>query len=219
MTLVDLTQTLRDGMFSQRLFPPVRVERCVRIEDRGLNVTKLDVCVHHGTHLDAPRHFIADGPSVETLPLDAVSGPAVGLSVSRGPGEAVTADDLEAAGRDVRAGDIVLLHTGWGEWFATDPERYQVHPYLSEDAAQWLVERHIKLLAVDLPTPDMPEPVRPAGFDWPVHHLLLGSGVLIAEHLAHLDRIAGQRVRAFAFPLPIAGADGSPVRFVAEVES
>lgn len=219
MTLIDLTQTFRDGMFSQHLFPPVCVERCIAIEERGLNVTKLDVCVHHGTHLDAPRHFIRDGPSVETLPLDAVSGPGVGISVSRGACEPVTASDLETAGPLVREGDIVLLHTGWGNYFATDPERYQLHPYLSEDAAGWLLERRIKLLAVDLPTPDMPEPVRAAGFAWPVHHLLLEGGVLIAEHLAHVDQVAGRRFRAFAFPLPIAGADGSPIRFVAELEA
>lgn len=216
MQLVDLTQLYRDGMFSQRLFPPVHVERCIRIEERRLNVTALDVCVHHGTHIDAPRHFVADGRTVADLELEEVCGSAVCLSVSRSGGEAISARDLEN-GPPVERGDIVFVHTGWGRYFAEDVERYQVHPYLSLEAAEWLRERRPKLVAVDVPTPDVPEPARPPGFDWPVHRLLLESGILIAEHLNHLDRVAGERFTAFAFPLPIVGADGSPVRVVAQL--
>jgi kynurenine formamidase len=217
MRLIDLSQTYRDGMFSQRLFPPVRIQRCIRIEERGLNVTELNVCVHHGTHLDAPRHFFAGGASVSELALEDVCGPAVGLTVQRAAGEAITASDLEVQEQRVERGDIVFIHTGWGPHFAADPERYQFHPYLGMEAAGWLRERGVKLVALDVPTPDMPEPVREPGFDWPVHHLLLGGGTLIAEHLNHLELVAGRRFRAYAFPLPIEGADGSPVRFVAEL--
>jgi kynurenine formamidase len=218
MALVDLTQTYRDGMFAQRLFPPVRVTRCVKIEERRVNVTCLDVCVHHGTHIDAPRHFVADGRTVADLQLEEVSGRAVALAVQRAGGEAITVDDLEDQPRSVEAGDMVFIHSGWGPHFHADPERYGVHPYLSDDAAAWLKARRVKMLAVDFPSPDMPEPVRPEGFNWPVHHALLEAGILIAEHVANLDRVAGHRFRAFAFPLPIEGADGSPVRMVAEVD-
>jgi kynurenine formamidase len=215
--LIDLTQIYRDGMFSQRLFPPVKVQRCIRIEESRLNVTCLDVCVHHGTHIDAPLHFIPGGRSADQITLEEVCGPAVGLEVHRGPGEAISARDLDGQSPKVEKGDIVFIHTGWGPYFNADTERYQLHPYLGIDAAEWLLDRHVKLVALDVPTPDMPEPVRKPGFDWPVHHMLLGGGTLIAEHLNHLELVAGMRFRAFAFPLPIAGADGSPARFVAEV--
>jgi kynurenine formamidase len=217
MALVDLTQPYRDGMFSQKLFPPVRVSRCVKHEERGVNVTCLEICVHHGTHIDAPRHFVAEGRDIASLALDEVSGPAVGLAVSRGPGEAITAADLEAQDQAVEVGDIVFISTGWAAYFHSDPKQYEVHPYLADEAAAWLRERRVKLVGLDVPTPDMPEPVRPAGFNWPVHHLLLGGGTLIAEHVNRLDLVAGRRFRAFAFPLPIAGSDGSPVRLVAEL--
>jgi kynurenine formamidase len=216
LTLVDLTQPYRDGMFSQRLFPPVSISRCVAIEERGVNVTKLDVCVHHGTHLDAPRHFLSDGAAISEIPLDAVSGSAVGLSVRREGGEGITIDDLEAQEQQVRHGDIVVIDTGWGGYFHGDPVRYEVHPYLTMDAATWLAERDVKLVCLDVPTPEVPEPLRGVRFDWPVHHLLLERGTLIAEHLHGLDQVAGRRFRLFAFPLPIVGADGSPARIVAE---
>src|SRR5579862_7920985 len=210
MTLVDLTQRYRGGMFSQRLFPPVRVTRCIKIEESRVNVTCLDVCVHHGTHIDAPRHFVPDGSTAAQLALESVSGDAVGLSVKRGAGEAVTVDDLERQDVTIQRGDIVFIHTGWGGYFQADPIRYSNHPYLAEETARWLRDQAVKLVVMDLPTPDMPEPIRPQGFNWPVHHTLLESGVLIAEHAANLQLVARRRFRAFAFPLPIEDSDGSP---------
>jgi arylformamidase len=217
MTLVDLSQPFSDGMFSQRLFPPVRVERCVRYEDRGVNVTCTSAAVHAGTHIDAPCHFVPDGLSVDQLDLTRVSGPAVGWAVSRGACEEITAADLEACRPRAEPGDIVLIRTGWDVHFHGDHEAYHRHPYLSVEAAAWLVERRAKLVALDVPTPDMPEAVREPGFDWPVHRLLLGAGVLVAEHLAHLERVAGRRCTVFALPIPIVGSDGAPARIVAEV--
>lgn len=218
MPLIDLTQPYRDGMFSQRLFPPVCVRRCVSIDEKGLNVTALDVCVHHGTHIDAPLHFVAGGRSVADLDLSEVSGPAVGLQVRTGGGGAVTAVDLERQEQEVLPGDIVVLDTGWGRHFHEDHERYQVHPYLDETAAEWLTDRRVKMICVDTPTPDLPEPLRGSTFDWPVHHQLLERGTLIAEHLNRLELVAGRRFRLFAFPLPIETADGSPARIVADVD-
>jgi kynurenine formamidase len=217
MALIDLTQPFANGMYSQRLFPPVKVERCLRIEERGVNVTCVEFAVHAGTHVDAFRHFVPDGAAIDSIPLESFAGRAVGWAVSRAAGEAITIADLEAGGPAAEPGDIVFISTGWGSYFHGEPERYRRHPYLSVDAALWLVERRVKLCCFDLPTPDQPEEGRPAGFDWPVHHALLEGGVLIAEHAANLDRVAGRRFQAFALPIPFVGGDGSPVRLVAEL--
>lgn len=217
MTLVDLSQPFRDGMFSQRIFPPVRVERCVRYEDRRVNVTCTSAAVHAGTHVDAPRHFVPDGLSIDQLDLSRVSGPGVGWAVDRGSCEEITAADLDACRPLVEPGDIVLIRTGWDVHFHGDHDVYNHHPYLSVEAAAWLAERRVKMVALDVATPDKPEAVREPGFDWPVHRLLLGAGVLVAEHLAHLELVAGRRCKVFALPIPIVGSDGAPARIVAEV--
>lgn len=216
--LADLSQPFAHGMFSQRLFPPVSLERCVRIEERGVNVTAVSAGAHAGTHVDAPRHFFEGARTIDQLDLDEVSGPAVCWEVARAGGEQVTVAELEGQSPALEPGDILFLRTGWDVHFHSDHQRYSVHPYLSMEAAAWLAEKRIKLLAMDVATPDMPEAIRPAGgFDWPVHHLLLGRGVLIAEHLAHLERVVGRRFRAFALPVPYVGSDGAPARIVAEL--
>jgi kynurenine formamidase len=215
--LLDLSQPYRDGMFSQKLFPTVRVERCVRIEERGVNVTCLSAAVHAGTHVDAPCHFVAGGRSADQLDLAEVSGDAVAWEIAAQADQPIGVADIEAGRPRAERGDIVFIRTGWDVHFHGNHERYDHHPYLSVDAAAWLIDRGVKLVALDVATPDMPEAVRPPGFDWPVHRLLLGAGVLVAEHLNRLDQVAGRRFRAYALPIPIVGSDGAPARIVAEV--
>lgn len=215
MTLVDLTQPFSDGMFGLTTLPRVTVDKLRTIAEDGVNVTRLDCAVHSGTHVDAPCHFIADGRDASEIPLTDACGEAIGISVACEPLQEIGLAALEGA--DVRAGDIVFIHTGWGELFYSDPERYHRHPYLSEDAAQWLVSRGAKMIAFDIPTPDRPEELRPGGFEFPVHKILLGADTLVAEHLTGLAQVAQRRSRAMAFPLPIRHSDGSPVRFVAEI--
>ena len=68
------------------------------------------------------------------------------------------------------------------------------------------------MVAVDTGTPDLPVALRPDGFTWPVHQILLGAGVLVAEHLTNLAGLTGSRVELVLAPLNIRGADGAPVR-------
>jgi kynurenine formamidase len=72
---------------------------------------------------------------------------------------------------------------------------------LSVAAAEWLLERQIKLVAVDMPTPELPLHLRSPGVDWPVHHTLPRDGVLIAEQVTNARSLAGAARR---FPLSVA---------------
>lgn len=216
MALLDLTQPFSDGMFSLPTLPPITVQRLRCISEDGVNVTQIGCSVHSGTHIDAPCHFVEGGRDVAEIDLEEVSGDAVALSVRCEPMQEITVRDLERQSVEVQRGDIVLIETGFGRFFTEDPDLYHQHPYLAEDAAEWLVARGAKMVALDIPTPDRPEPARAPNFGFPVHHILLEENVLVGEHLANLERVAGRRCRVFAFPLPILHADGSFVRFVAE---
>ena len=93
---------------------------------------------------------------------------------------------------------------------------YEEHPYVSEEAAHWLVERRVKMLGLDLITVDLPQAMRPTPFGYPVHHTLLENNVLIIENMTNLQDLRGRRVTLYAFPLAIRGADGAQARVVAE---
>jgi kynurenine formamidase len=123
---------------------------------------------------------------------------------------------------DVRAGDVVLLRTGWGQHWH-DQHRFTtagkgVHvagPGPEEPAARWLSARGIFAAGSDTLAFE-----RVPSSTMPVHiHLLVESGIHIIENL-NLEELARDRVTEFllfAAPLKIRGGTGSPLRPVALV--
>jgi kynurenine formamidase len=186
-----------------------------------LNLTEIHMSCHSGTHVDAPIHFLADGPAFHEIPLDRLYGSGVVWQIERGACEAIEAADFESQEPALEPGDMLLLDTGWAD--RPNEENYPSHPYLSADAAHWLVDHRVKLLGVDFGSPDAPRnaAVREgmAVFDFPVHHILLGRGVLIAENLRNVRALAGQRVDLMFLALNIEGSDGAPARVVARPAS
>jgi arylformamidase len=215
MMIKDLSQTYDNGMPSAPTIPTPSFKRVKTVECDAVSVTQLSIATHVGTHLDAPSHVIEGGKSIDQIPLSTLFGPAVAVSVEKAGGEAITAQDLEQAGVEGAPGDALLICTGWGGKFNTD--EYHNHPHLSEDAAQWIVERQFRLIGIDTITPELPGHLRPSDFTFPIHHILLGSGVLIVEHL-FLEEVIGERFNLFVGSLKIANADGAPARVLGVFE-
>ena len=210
---MDLSHPLGPDMPRALGFPQPAFRRIKSLPNDPLNVTEMQMVVHVGTHVDAPRHFLSDGPAFHEIPLERLSGAGVVLRIKKEPGEMIFVSDLEALAIEICPGDIVVLDTGWAK-FAQTPD-YHDHPYLSPVAAQWLVDHKIKLLACDLPTPDMPVGRRPPGFNWPAHHILLSNGILVAENITGLTQLAGTRFEFVFSALNIENSDGAPARVLA----
>ena len=184
-----------------------------RIPADPFNVTELKMVVHAGTHVDSPRHFYLDGPAFEDVPLERLHGAGVVWHIPAEPEQVIGTAELERAQPELQQGDILALDTGWAAKFGT--ETYDRHPSLSAEAATWLAERGIKLLACDCATPDLVYHRRPPGFNWPVHHTLLSRGILICENLRGNAALWGKRVELVLNALNIVGSDGAPARVLA----
>lgn len=210
---VDLSHPLDSRMPRVPFFPKPEFERLYSIPEHQLNVTRMEMVVHTGTHVDSPRHFFNDGPAFEDIPLDRLSGPGIVWPVSVAPGCDVEPKHLVAAEALLQPGDILVLNTGSHR--AAGSAAYDEHPSLTLSAAQWIVDHELKLLAVDTPTPDTAVNRRTKDFNYPVHRLLLAHGVLIAEHLTNLDSLSGRRVEVICNALNITGSDGAPARILA----
>ncbi len=204
----DLTYPISHEVPRLVKFAPPSIAKVSSMPEHASSVTRIEMVCHTGTHVDAPCHFIAGAPAVDEIPLDRLYGPGVVVRAHVAAGGEVCPNELETGG--VADGDIVILDAGWWRPGGGDGD----HPCLSEEAAWWLVEHGVKLLATDLPTPDLATCRREPDFDWPVHKILLGHGVLIAENLTNLDRLP-ERVEVMLLPLPIVGSDGSPARALA----
>lgn len=210
---VDLSHPLNRYMPRVPFFPEPKFERLYSIPDHQLNVTRMDMVVHTGTHVDSPRHFFNDGPAFEDVPIERLSGQGLVWSMRLAQGQDVDAEHLDGAASRLQHGDILILDTG--SHLTVGSTAYDDHPALTMRAAQWVVDHGVKLLAVDTPTPDVAVKRRTADFDYPIHRLLLAHGVLIAEHLTNLSSLSGRRVEVICSALNITGADGAPARILA----
>jgi len=186
----------------------------------------LTVHCHAFTHVDAPLHFLPGGRHIAEVPVDQWIGEAavVDLTHVGGNGE-VTAADLDWQGQHVRSGDIVLLRTDWPRRASVDTERFwREAPYTAQSACDWLIRRKVKAVGYDYPSDYCVrtmifEPQRKlTREDNTTHHGFFPAGIVVIEYLTNLDQIGVPRCRFVALPLPVEGADGSPVRAVAIVE-
>lgn len=210
---VDLSHRLTEELSRIPVFPPPQIRQIRKMPEYHANVTELHMVVHHGTHLDAPRHFIADGPTMDEVPLDRLYGQGVVWRIEAADHGVIEVAQIERATPRMRDGDIVLFDTGRARHINT--KRYDDHASLAPEAAEWLRDRGAKIVGVDFGTPDLASNRRPEDFDWPVHHILLSRGVLIAEHMNNLGALAGRRAEIMFLGLNIAGSDGAPMRAVA----
>ena len=210
---VDLTWPLSVTVPRIASFPPPRLERIAAIPDKPLNITELHMVVHMGTHVDSPRHFYTDGPAFQDIPLVRLIGPGVVWRINKPLYGIIEPEDLERMQPALEAGDILAIDTGAADRVGSAD--FGRHASLSVAAAEWLVAQELKLVAVDMPTPDVAIDKRPAGFIWPVHRTLLRDGVLIAEMVTNLRSLAGRRAEFMFCALNITDCDGAPARVLA----
>lgn len=200
---LDISVPIRPGMPTFPGDPEVRLARVAAIEEGDVcNVSKLELGVHAGTHIDAPVHFLDGASGVEAASPDVLIGPA-------------WVADARAVQRtlDRAAIDALALPTGierllfrtrnstlWeADGFGQD------FVALTPDGAAAVVERGVRLVAIDYLS------IAPFGDPVPTHTVLLRAGVVVVEGV-DLRAIEPGPYDLACLPLRIPGCDGAPAR-------
>lgn len=208
MDWIDLTQTISPEM------PGVSIGEAKNLERDGWNAVNIQIYSHSGTHMDAPIHFGVEGPTIDQMPLDRLMGSARILDLSGiSPAAMIGTGDLGSLKETLTAGDSLIIKTGWSSYAIPDPKKYRDQlPRISEELAHWLVEKKIKILAVEPPSianvNDLAEVTA-------VHQILFSGQVIIVEGICNLDNINVEEVELMVMPLKIGGGDGAPARVLA----
>jgi kynurenine formamidase len=208
--LVDLSHAISEGMPAYPGDGPVEVRR-VEVE-APWHMLRLALGTHAGTHIDAARHYVPGGRTIDEYPLERFVPDAWVVHLEVTSDAAISWAALDSGlPRSGLAGAAVLLHTGWDRhWGRPDAVH---HPYLSAEAARRLADAGVGLVGTDAFSLDAT-----AGGTEHAHEALLGADVLIVENLTHLERLEGAGPYRCAFmPLRIEGGDGSPIRAYAYV--
>ncbi|HEX9616711.1 MAG TPA: cyclase family protein [Anaerolineales bacterium] len=186
--------------------PPIVLERVDKIEEgANNNVSRLDMSVHTGTHVDAPFHFLPDGKTVEQLKLNQLTGRVYVLNLP--DADLITEAVLEKAQIPPRT-RRVLFKTRNSEYWARQERSFQTEfVALSPDGAHYLVQRGVKLVGVDYLS------VAPYKQSKLTHEILLKAGVVVVEGL-DLSEVSQGRYTLFCLPLKLVGSDGAPARAI-----
>jgi arylformamidase len=156
------------------------------------NVSRMNMGVHTGTHVDAPFHFLGGKtPTVEKLSLKILTGRAYVLHLP---------DEVDAINRKVlEAMDVpprtrrLLFRTRNSQAWADSPSKFNKDfVAVTADGAEFLVEH---------------------GEPRPTHEILLKAGIVIVEGL-NLSQVSQGRYTLYCLPLKLAGRDGAPARAI-----
>lgn len=206
MTILDISVPISGSMPIFKGDPMVNIARTADMS-RGdpYTLTRIDLGVHTGTHVDAPLHFVRDGAAIEQLDLNALIGPAYVVDLSRVDGE-ITARDLDATHLPGGAERILFKTKNSALW--EKPGFQEDFVALAADGARWLVERQVRLVGIDYLSVEVY-----GSTDFAAHHILLDAGVIILEGV-QLKDIAPGVYELLCLPLKIQGAEGAPARAV-----
>lgn len=197
----DISQTLRPGL---PVWPGDTEFGLERTWDMAagspVNVARITMSTHSGTHGDAPLHYGNDAPDIASVDLDPYIGECLVVD-ARGISGAIGVGDLPA----IESADRVLLrtydtfpHDQWREDFTA----------ISAEAIRWLAAQGVKLIGTDAPSVD---PQNSKSID--AHKAVLEHDMRILEGLV-LDGVEAGRYELIALPLKIAGGDAGLCRAI-----
>ncbi|WP_134704258.1 arylformamidase [Ammoniphilus sp. YIM 78166] len=202
MSLIDISQRLNPNVPIWPGDTPFSFELTWTKEQSGsVNVGKVVMSTHTGTHIDAPYHFDTEGKKVLELDLNLYVGKTKVVHLPKK--ESLGAEDLFPFNLD-GVTRILIRTDSW-----VDPTRFPTDIcYLRPDLAPYLAEKGVRLIGLDVPSVDPLDSKH-----LPAHHALLQHDIHILEGavLAHVEEGDYELI---ALPLPLEGADGSPVRAV-----
>ena len=203
MRYYDISLNLSPDTVRWVVAPPLEVHERRRMS-RGddANATALTVSVHAGTHVDAPFHFLPDGITIESLPLETFIGPARVCAVEAG--SHVNAADVAKA--ELQGETRVLFKTRNSQLLKKAVYDSSFAPF-SVDGAKALVDLGVKLVGLDYLS------AAGANEQVPVHRAFLDHGVILLEGV-DLSEVPPGRYELFCPPVKLAGSDGAPCRAV-----
>ena len=182
------------------------LERVESIAAGGIsNTSRIKMSAHMGTHVDAPEHFLSNGKTVEKLSLNILSGRVYVLHLPEV--DQISAAMLEKAEIPPRTRRVLFKTKNSMHW-TNKEKRFQTnYVALSDDAAQYLVNRGVKLVGIDYLS------IGPYHALKATHEILLRAGVVVLEGL-DLSEVSQGRYTLYCLPLKLVGSDGAPARAI-----
>ena len=205
MKIIDLSLPLTPRLVVWPGEQGLRVRTVRRFPQDGVHVSHLSFGAHTGTHLDAPKHFLAKGKPLESIALDKLVGPCRVLKLNMGKRKEVEMQDIKRF--NIQRGERLLFNLGNGKHLFAK-KFYQDYVAIGNEAAKFLAAKGTKFIGVDYLSVE-----RRGNPGHPVHVNLLKASVAIVEGV-NIQTVMPGKYTLVCLPLRIMGAEASPVRAI-----
>jgi len=213
--LIDLSHVIFDGLITYKGLPAHIIcdflsrENSLGKYEEGttFQIGKIEMVSNTGTYIDCPFHRYEHGKDLSETTLEAFANLQV-ITINAQQVSEVGLDFF--IDKDIR-NKAVIVHTGWSKHWNTETY-FEDHPFLTQEAAEYLRDCGVKLVGIDSHNIDDTR-----GNRRPVHTILLGSDILIVEHLCNLDKLPESNYLFSAVPPKFKGVGTFPVRAFATV--
>jgi arylformamidase len=215
--LIDLSHVIENGMITYKGLPaPIICDYLSREDSKKFyeegtqfQIGKIELVTNTGTYIDCPFHRYEDGKDLsevllhnfvdlEGVLIDARDSIEIGIGFFENK-------DL--------FGKAVMVFTDWSRHWRTDLY-FENHPFLTEEAAHYLVACGVRLVGIDSHNIDDTRTK-----SRPVHSVLLKNEILIVEHLCNLDKLPTTGFLFNAVPPKFKGVGTFPVRAYAKIRT
>jgi kynurenine formamidase len=162
-----------------------------------------------------------DGITIDELSLEKTVGKAILIDLRKfsTPRRGFTIDQVrQSVGKKEIKEKIVILHSGWIKEKWGKPELYSENPFLTQEAADWLVSQKIKAIGVDFAIDNPDQSLFPLEEKFPIHRTFLKNGIPHIENLSNLERIDRDEFLLVALPLKLFQCNGAPGRAIAIID-
>ncbi|MGB3492749.1 MAG: cyclase family protein [Elainellaceae cyanobacterium] len=186
--------------------PAIEFERTLDLEQGDIATdTTLHFSVHTGTHVDAPMHFVQGRHGVDQMPLEVLMGQAIVVHLP--DVDVVTPEILESLNLPEGTQRLLIRTRNSQLWENRVREFQPDFVALSAEAAQWVVDRGIRLVGVDYLSVQR-------FYDGPeTHQILLGAEVIVIEGL-NLTAVDPGSYTLICLPVKLKDVEGAPARAV-----
>ncbi len=202
-TIIDISWPLTATTTCYKDRQCIQIDAAKTFEVDQVRESKIIFGSHIGTHIDAPSHFLADGASIDQVPLSTFVGLCTVLDLTKNT-EKITCADLDWY--QIAEGDILLFKTQNSMYAPTDRFDYNF-VYLDQSAADYLVLKKIKAVGIDYIGIERNQPHHET------HLALMQAQIGILEGL-RLAHVAPGSYTLIALPLLLPGIDAAPARAI-----
>jgi len=201
---IDLSYEITQNTLTHPFDKPIKLIKDRFLENDKYNGYRLETGMHIGTHIDAPMHLTENKEFISEFSLEQFCGKGHLLDMRD-----VTTNQLKSKYEDtINEDNIVLLYTGHDQKWGTE-SYFRDYPLLENELCQFLIQKKVKMVGMDLPSPDI--------YPFEIHKSFFDANILIIENLANLSTLLHEKnFEIFAFPLNIK-AEASLVRVVARI--